>query len=72
MSRPDLSVARAHELLDVLTLYNDGEHVPHLVELISGIMDGSIDPNQVRKDLYARTPDFETHLAAYVERLRAA
>lgn len=65
-------MACAHDLIDVITLHNDGEHVPHLMELISGIIDGSIDPTEVRKDLYSRTPDFETHLAAYVEKLRAA
>lgn len=72
MLRPDVSAARTHVILDVITLYNDGEHVPYLMELMSGIIDGSIDPKEVRKDLYARTPDFETHLAAYVEKLQAA
>lgn len=73
MMRPDLSVARAHELLDALTLHNDGANVPQLLELVCGIADSeNVLANEVKKNLYARTSDFETHFAAYMDKLLAA
>ena len=73
MTKPGLSVTRAHELVAEITEENDGAHVDQLLELFHGTSDpNNIVAIEVEKQLYSLTSDFQSHFAAYLERLRAA
>jgi hypothetical protein len=73
MAEPSLSVTRARELVAEITQGDDGAHAQELLELLVGTADpNNIVAMEVEKQLYSLTSDFQSHFAAYLERLRAA
>lgn len=73
MSTPDLTVSRAHELLNRITQDDDGAHVNELLELVWGVADPkSIVAMEVTRHLYSLTPDFQKHMKVYLENLKVA
>lgn len=73
MSKPDLTLDHAHELLDRLTRSDDGAHVNELLELIHGVADpDNLVAVEVQKRLYAMTVDFQNHFNRYMSKIHAA
>lgn len=73
MASPDFSAARIRELLDQLTLVDDGAHVLPLLELVHGIGDpNSVATIAAENYLYCMTPDFESQKRKYLEKMEAA
>src|SRR5687768_11614340 len=73
MSKPDLSVAHARELVTEITKGDDGVHAEELLELIIGVADpDNIVAIEIEKQLYSLTPDFQSHFDAYLTKVKVA
>lgn len=68
-----LTRERAREILEELTVENDGQYAPALLELVNGIYDPSNGiALEVRKDLYLMTDRCVEDMEAFLASSQAA